>query len=226
MLDTLRDYYTAFDLMVKAIFATLIFKLWRKVVPSQELALEAMYDTLNIKSPYFYGHSRRVALICSAVCEHLAVGGSERKEVLSSAHLHDIGKLFIDEEILNRDGKLTEDEWKMVRLHPLKGAVMAEKFKISPTICNTILQHHENLDGTGYPLNLKGDEITLGARILRVADSIDAMAMPRPYRLALSFEHIVQELKDKSGAWYDEGIVKSITNGLSQRIRLIILNNY
>jgi putative nucleotidyltransferase with HDIG domain len=224
--DAVHYVYTIFDIAVKGCFAFFIWVMWGKLRPSHQLALEGMYDALNTKSSYFYNHSKRVAMICEEICRHMGISGKELKEISSAAHLHDIGKLFLDEEILHCDRVLTDDEWMLVKLHPVKGSKMAEKFGVPATTCSLILSHHENTDGTGYPLNLKADQIDIGAKIIRIADSIDAMAMPRPYRKAMSFDHICAELKSKAGTWYDETIVKTITNGLSQRIRLIILNNY
>lgn len=205
-----------------------LWVLWNRTKPQQEVALEAMYDTLNVKSPYFCNHSRRVALLSASICDVLKVSRQEKAEILSAAKLHDVGKLFIDERLLNSIMPLSKEEWEIIKSHPVSGATMAEKFGISQTICGMVLAHHENIDGTGYPLGLKENEISLGARILRIADSIDAMAMPRPYRGSMSFHVLVKELKEKAGKWYDERIVKLILEGneLSQRIRLIVLNNY
>jgi len=227
MINFIKDHTQFFisDIVTKICLVFSIWFMWSKVSENQKVALEGMYDALNIKSPYYFNHSKRVGLICEAICSHMAIDGLEKKEILSAAQLHDIGKLFIDEAILHAERKLTESEWAIVKLHPVKGRMMAERFHQSPAVGNLILAHHENLDGTGYPLNLAGEDIPKGARILRIADSIDAMAMPRPYRPAMTFEHIVSELTINAGRWYDEEIIKLITNGLSKRIRLIILNN-
>ena len=126
---------------------------------------------------------------------------------------------------MHRDGKLTEIEWYNMKLHPLKGCNMAKKFGISEPVSTMILYHHENMDGTGYPLQIDGENIPIGARIIRVADSIDAMAMKRPYRDALAFQDIESELVNGINKLYDETIIRKVTNGLARRIRLIILNN-
>ena len=198
---------------------------YKKSEPDSIPALEGMADALNTKSPYYSKHSERVALISNAICDAMEITGREKDLIIRAAKLHDIGKLFIDEEVLHKEGKLTEEEWKSVKLHPVKGGQMAKKFGISEPVHTMILYHHENMDGTGYPLGIAAENIPMGARILRVADSIDAMAMPRPYREAYNFQQLHDELFQYSGKYYDETLIKKVTNGLHKRIKLIILNH-
>jgi len=225
----MNPLHFVFELCTFLIMCFFAYTLWRQGVGTrlkgQESALEGMTDALNVKSPYYSDHSKRVSLIANAICDAIGIHGEEKNQIIQAAKLHDIGKLFVDEEILHRDGKLTDEEWDAIKLHPVKGSKMAINFGIKEPATTFILYHHENLDGSGYPLNLVGENIPRGARVLRVADSIDAMAMLRPYRQALSFEEIEKDLKSHQDTWYDKEIVTKVTNGLCKRIKLIILNN-
>ena len=214
-----------FSTMAIIILSYYMWKMYVSLRPNAGMALEGMSDALNKKSPYYADHSKRVALIANAICDSMNIIGTERNIIIRSAKLHDLGKLFVDEETLHKKEKLTDREWEIMKLHPVRGGGMAKKFGISEPVIANILYHHENVDGTGYPLSLKGESIPLGAKIIRVADTIDAMAMPRPYRKARSFEEIEKDLKEHIGTWYDKTIVEKATNGLSKRIKLIILNN-
>ena len=214
-----------FSTVAIGVLSYFMWKIWLRLKPNSDIALEGMADALNTKSPYYSDHCKRVALISNAICDTLSITGDAKNQIIQAAKLHDLGKLFLDEDVLHEDRPLTDLEWSAMKLHPVKGGTMARNFGVREPTSTFVLYHHENLDGTGYPLNLRDSAIPRGARILRIADSIDAMAMPRPYREAFTFEKIEEELHKYAGIWYDEGMVKSCTNGLAKRIKLIILNN-
>ena len=214
-----------FSTIAIGILSYYMWKMYVSLRPNAGMALEGMSDALNKKSPYYADHSKRVALIANAICDGMNIRGDEKNMIIQAAKLHDVGKLFLDEETLHANRPLTDMEWSVVHLHPVKGGDMAKNFGLKEPVTTYILYHHENIDGSGYPLELKNRAIPLGARILRVADSIDAMAMPRPYREKFGFEKIEEELHKGVGKQYDEKIVACVTNGLAKRIKLIILNN-
>ena len=214
-----------FSTMAIIILSYYMWKMYVELRPNAGMALEGMSDALNKKSPYYADHSKRVALIANAICDGMKIGGNEKDMIIQAAKLHDVGKLFLDDDTLHANRKLTDMEWSVVKLHPVKGGDMAKNFGLKEPVTTYILYHHENIDGTGYPLQIGRHAIPMGARIIRIADSIDAMAMPRPYREAFDFDKIESELHEGAGTQYDEEIVNCVTNGLSKRIKLIILNN-
>lgn len=134
---------------------------------------------------------------------------SERLENIVFASLcHDVGKVFVPNEILNKPGKLTEEEFNLIKKHPIDGAKMAQGTFMG-NLDKIIVQHHERIDGTGYPYGLKGDEILLEAKIIALADSFDAMTSDRSYRKAMDVEVAFKELKSLSGIHYDEKVVEA-----------------
>ena len=134
----------------------------------------------------------------------------EQKDIISfGATLHDIGKLGVYENILNKPSELTEKEWKIVRSHPDVGANIIKNLKFLEAATDLVKHHHERLDGGGYPDGLKGDEISIGARIVAVADSFDAMTTNRPYREALSFQEAFVQLR-MLDTKFDQNIVEHL----------------
>jgi putative nucleotidyltransferase with HDIG domain len=125
----------------------------------------------------------------------MGLSKKDREIVAFGAVLHDIGKLGVYENILNKPGALTEKEWEMVKSHPEVGANIIKNMKFLEAACDLVLHHHERLDGKGYPDGLAGSEISQGARIVAVADSFDAMTSDRPYRKAYTIEEALEQLK-------------------------------
>ena len=161
-------------------------------------------------------------LISKCICDALDINGRDRENILDAAYLHDIGKIRVDLALLDKPDKLTETEWETMRKHPLVGYDILKDFGIHADVLAMVLYHHENFDGTGYPLQLNGGNIPLGARIIRVADAIDAMGSDRAYRKALPFDVINEELRKCVDTQFDPDIVAKATNGLNKRIRLIL----
>lgn len=123
-----------------------------------------------------------------------------------AAHLHDIGKIGIPDAILNKDEKLSESEWEVIKTHPQIGADILSKSAHLAEMKDIILYHHERFDGRGYPAGLKEEKIPLGARIIAICDSIDAMTSTRVYHRAYSLEHCYMEIEKNLGKMYDPGI--------------------
>jgi len=129
--------------------------------------------------------------------------------VLSLAsRLHDIGKLFIPADILNKPGKLNEIEWALIENHPEEGFKILKEIHFGPPVAEIVRQHHERIDGSGYPRGLKNEEIMLEARIIAAADVVEAISSHRPYRPALGLEMALEEIKSGVGTKYDEEVVK------------------
>jgi len=158
------------------------------------------------KDVYTHGHSMRVKDYAIMIARKLNLS-KERIENLTYASLfHDLGKIDIPDHILNKPGRLTDDEFKIIQTHPFEGIKYVEKTYYK-NIAEIIHQHHGRLDGSGYPRGLREDEILLEAKIIAVADTYDAMTTDRPYRQALSKEIALKELRNYSGLHYDYNIV-------------------
>ncbi len=135
------------------------------------------------------------------------MSAQEIRHIRYAGYLHDIGKIGISDAILNKDGRLTDEEWQIIRKHPGMALEILNPLKFLPEEKVIIKHHHERYDGKGYPDGLSGEDIPLGARIMSVADSFDAMNSKRPYRNALSKEKIISELKFSRGTQLDSSIV-------------------
>jgi HD-GYP domain-containing protein (c-di-GMP phosphodiesterase class II) len=143
-----------------------------------------------------------------ALAEALNLGPAEVNRLSSCAFLHDVGKIGISDEILNKPGKLTAEEWETVKVHPQLGAaVVTHASQLAPCIPG-ILHHHEKYDGTGYPKGLKGTDIPLEARILAIADAFAAMTSERCHSAALSYEQTLEEIKRGAGTQFDPYLVE------------------
>jgi HD-GYP domain-containing protein (c-di-GMP phosphodiesterase class II) len=174
-------------------------------------SLRTLLMVVNAKDRYTYGHSERVMHYAMQIGKRLALWEWEIQELSVGALLHDIGKIEISREVLNKPGKLTPEEWEAVKQHPVWGADMIRPISSLGGAVDIVLHHHENYDGSGYPNALKGEEIPLGARILRVVDSFDAMTTNRPYKDALSMKQALEELNKYKGIHYDPEVVEVFT---------------
>ncbi|MDX1661490.1 MAG: tetratricopeptide repeat protein, partial [Gemmatimonadota bacterium] len=158
--------------------------------------------------PYLYGHSARVAEYAVATACDLGFGPEEMKGILVAGYLHDIGKLEIDDAVLNKEGRLTESEMDEIRRHPETGVRFIERFELPWDVEPTIRSHHERYDGTGYPDRLAGESIPLGARILLLADVFDALTSARPYRDPWTREQALTYLEMSAGSLSDPKITE------------------
>ncbi|HAO92936.1 MAG TPA: hypothetical protein DCR11_03415 [Deltaproteobacteria bacterium] len=194
----------------------------------QELFLgtvKSLSSAIDTKSPWTAGHSERVTTYALAIGKEMGFSEKDLKDLELAGLLHDIGKLGTYETILDKPGKLTDEEMGIMREHPAKGAAILEPIKLLKNIRPAIKYHHEYYNGTGYPEGLKGETIPLFARVLTVADTVDAMAADRPYRKGRALPDIMAELERCSGTQFDPQIVK-IFKGLYERsaIRITRLN--
>lgn len=169
---------------------------------------KTLLSIINAKDRYTYGHSERVLEYATLLAKKYGLNEEEVRFVQYGAYLHDIGKIEIDIRILNAPSKLTEAEWNILKQHPYWGSEIIRPIKSLEKVRPYILQHHENYDGTGYPLGLRGTNISLGARIIRIVDSFDAMTTDRPYKKGLLPDAACQELLSLAGSHYDPELCK------------------
>jgi putative nucleotidyltransferase with HDIG domain len=160
-------------------------------------------NALDAKSPWTLGHSERVTSYALSIAEAMHVESADLEILKVASLLHDIGKLGTYDVILNKAGPLTEDEWKLVMMHPGRGAEILGPITDFDHIIPIIKYHHERVDGKGYPDGLKGKEIPLLAKILCLADSFDAMTAERPYKAAMSREDAISHIRQKAGTQFD-----------------------
>lgn len=178
--------------------------------------LEDMADTVDLRDIYTGGHSRRVAEIVRGMLMQMSISGPEATLTQIAARLHDIGKIGIADNLLQKPDTLLPDEMQVMRTHSTKGAELIAKYKDFARGAAMILYHHERWDGRGYPAGLKGSEIPFGARVIAVADAFDAMTSDRPYRKALSTGQAIQVLLDGRGTQWDPKIVMALLGYLAQ----------
>ncbi len=165
--------------------------------------IQAVATTVEKRDPYTAGHQQRVAQLCVAIASELGLDPERIEGLRLGAMIHDIGKIYVPAEILSRPGKLSQPEFDMIKSHPQVGYDIIKDVKFSWPIAEMILQHHERLDGSGYPQGLKGEAIIHEARILAVADVIEAMSSHRPYRAARGVEPALEEIRQNRGRYYD-----------------------
>ncbi len=172
--------------------------------------IEALAMAIEAKDQTSHTHLRRLSAYCEAVAVEMGVTGSEMEALRAAAVLHDIGKLAVPEHILSKPGRLTREEFEKVKIHPVVGAEILERVNFPYPVAALVRCHHEKWNGQGYPLGLKGDDIPVGARILAVADTLDALISDRPYRGALPLDEAVSRVIAESGLSFDPRIVKIV----------------
>ncbi|MDP3305091.1 MAG: PAS domain S-box protein [Erysipelotrichaceae bacterium] len=174
--------------------------------------VNVIMETLFMKSEREKKHSERVGKLCESIARKMNFSKPEVDKIRVAGLLHDIGKIGIEEAILNKEGKLDAKEWEVMKLHPVKGASILVKTIEYNDIAEIVLLHHERYDGKGYPNGLAGEEIPLMARIIAVSDAYDAMTEQRTYRTPFSKEEAIAELKKCSGTQFDPRIVNTFIN--------------
>jgi diguanylate cyclase (GGDEF)-like protein len=172
-------------------------------------SIKTLISIINTKDQYTYRHVERVVLFCEILADTLQLDINERNILKYSAYLHDIGKINIPQEVLNKKLRLTDEEWELLKQHPAYGVEIISNVKALAETVPIIMHHHERFDGEGYPDKLAGEEIPYLARILTIADSFDAMTSNRPYSVAKTFEEGIKELLDASGTQFDPKIVQT-----------------
>jgi putative nucleotidyltransferase with HDIG domain len=171
--------------------------------------IEAMSRTMEWRDPYTAGHQKRVALISAAIAKKLGLYDEQIEALYMAAMVHDLGKVAVPAEILTKPSRLTDLEMKMVQGHAESGYQILKDIPFPYPIAEMVYQHHERLDGSGYPRALKDEAICLEARILAVADTIEAMATHRPYRPGRGLDLAIKEVMSEAGSKLDQGIANA-----------------
>ena len=170
-------------------------------------SIDAMIKALEAKDYYTRGHSQRVTLYSMAIAEELGMAGQELEDLHRASVLHDLGKIGVREAVLNKPGKLTEEEFAEIVLHPETAVRILEPIPFFHPLLPAILHHHERFDGKGYPSHLAGKNIPLASRIMTIADTFDAMTSTRAYRKSLPVHDAIAEIRSCSGTQFDPDIV-------------------
>jgi len=182
-----------------------------------EMAARTILKALDAKDKYTYGHSMRVTYFSIVLGKELGLSDREMYDLELSALFHDIGKINLPASILTRPGRLSDIEYDMVKTHSKLGYDMISRVEFPWPIADIVIQHHERIDGSGYPNGLKGKDIRLEAKILAVADVVEAMASHRPYRPALGINKALEEINDKKGRLYDSSVVDACNSVIKNK---------
>ena len=177
--------------------------------------IKSLIMSLEARDPYTKGHSLSVAILSQRIADALGPQIDPARVYLAGL-LHDVGKIGIPDTILLKEGPLERDEWVIMKNHPILGATILKPIKLYADVVSAVLTHHENFDGSGYPYGVVGDDIPQISRILRVADSFDAMTTTRAYRPSRSAEEAIVEISLGSGTNYDPATVEAFTHVIGQ----------
>ncbi|MBI5074617.1 MAG: HD-GYP domain-containing protein [Nitrospirae bacterium] len=169
----------------------------------------AFANAIDAKSHWTNGHSERVTSYALSIAKEMGVSESDCRTLKIASLLHDIGKIGTYDVILDKPGPLTNEEWQLIKMHPIQGENILRPIKQLQDVIPIIKGHHERVDGKGYPSGLCGDELPLLAKILCLADSYDAMVADRPYKKGLDKEHAFSEIRQKAGTQFDPETVKA-----------------
>ncbi len=178
-----------------------------KILAMLNQTVDALSTSLEIRDPYTSGHQKRVANIAVKIAEEMGLSEFQIQGISMASLLHDIGKVVVPSEILNKPGKLSELEFSLIKVHSQAGYDILKDIEFPWLVKEIVLQHHERINGSGYPKGLTGDKLLLEAKIIAVADAIEAMVSHRPYRAALSIDESFEELMKNKDILYDTEVV-------------------
>ncbi len=193
-----------------------IIKHLEKVQKILDGTIQALATALAMRDPYTAEHQRRVTKLAYLIAKKMKLALDQIEAVRVAATLHDVGKLYVPAEILAKPCKLSEMEMNIVKEHTKVGYKILNKEAFPWPIAKIVLQHHERMDGSGYPLGCSGKDITIEARILAVADVVEAMSSHRPYRPALGVDKALKEILKNRGILYDAKVVDACAKLLSR----------
>ncbi|MFC2149106.1 HD domain-containing phosphohydrolase [Candidatus Auribacterota bacterium] len=192
-------------------------KFLNEELENAEMVITSLALSIEAKDPYSEGHCERLGIYSTALAKNLGFPAEYIKALKRGAILHDIGKIGIPDSILLKPGPLSDEEWRIMKLHPIIGEKICKPLKTLEGVLSMIRHHHEHWDGSGYPDGLKGDDIPIMARILQVADVYDAMTTNRPYRKAMPSEVAIKELRDEGAkGLLDKELVEELVKVLKK----------
>lgn len=207
---------TAFLVVLPLYIARWTFALFGQEQEAYNAAVGSLIQAVETKDHYTRGHSERVGLGSTMIAKQLRMADDRRQAIYFAGLLHDLGKLGIPTRVLNKNGPLTDDEYDAMKLHPVHGLEMVRGIGFLREAYAGILHHHERIDGRGYPLGLKGDEIPEFARIIAVADAFDCMTSTRSYRGARTVDDAMAELVRCAGTQFDPRMVSALADAVAQ----------
>lgn len=197
-----RDYQRNLEQMVNERTRSLQVSM-RKLESAMDGIVRAIAHTVETRDPYTAGHQRRVAGLAAAIAEMVGLDTDRVETVRMAASIHDLGKISVPAEILSKPSRLTANEFNLIKEHPQVGYDILKDIEFPYPIATIVHQHHERMDGSGYPAGLQGEEILPESRILTIADVVEAMASHRPYRPGLGIDAALGEIDKNKGALYD-----------------------
>lgn len=181
----------------------------RRLGQAMEGIISALTAMVEARDPYTGGHQRRVSVLAAALAERLCLPPDRIQGLRLAAMVHDVGKVYVPAEFLNKPGRLSEAEFSIIKAHPSIGADILAPIAFPWPIATFVLQHHERQDGSGYPQGLSGEAVLLESRIIGLADVVEAMTFYRPYRHGLGLEAALAEIQDHAGGRYDPDVVEA-----------------
>jgi HD-GYP domain-containing protein (c-di-GMP phosphodiesterase class II) len=208
-------------LVPPVMFVALAFRRSKEMHSSTRRLLESIADTVDLRDPYTGGHSRRVAEFCEGIMRAWPMHGQEAELTIAAARVHDIGKIAIPDQILNKAGRLEPEERAIMQSHSARGADFLARYPDFTRGVEIVRHHHENWNGNGYPDGLSDTAIPFGARVIAVADSFDAMTSDRPYRKGMSVAQATQILRNGRGEQWDAAIVDAFLRSIDDRFDLV-----
>jgi HD-GYP domain-containing protein (c-di-GMP phosphodiesterase class II) len=197
-----------------------------QVVLSLYQTVRTLSDTIGLKETYTPGHQHSVAQLARTLAQVMGLDADTVDGVRIGATLHDFGIIRIPVEILSKPGKLTQQEYEIMKQHPVHGYQILKSIDFPWPVGRMILQHHERLDGSGYPGGISGEDIILEARIIAVADIVDSMTSDRPWRKALPAESALEEIKKHRGTKYDTDVVDACVELYTNKRELLTPEYY
>ena len=186
------------------------WKLYVDSINQQQRLVDALNASMEARDPYTSGHAKRVSEYAMMIASEMGVNSRDIYTLQRGALLHDVGKVGVSDTVLLKPGKLTPEEREHIEAHPVIGANITTQVKFDKEIIDMVHHHHERYDGNGYPDKLKGEEISRNARILAVADTLDAMLSDRPYRKGMEEERALTLIREASGTQFDPQVVEAL----------------
>ncbi len=217
-----EDFRLVKGIAAEAAIAVENARLYSSLEETYIRTIMALASTIDAKDHYTKTHSEHVTEYAVAIAKEMGFSEKEIEEISHACQLHDLGKIGVHDYILTKPGKLTPQEWEEIKLHSLKSAEILRPLVFLGGVIELVEQHHERYDGKGYPFGIKAEKIKLGARIMAVADSFDAMITDRPYRKALPKEEAIAELKKNSGTQFDTKVVEAFLRVLDKSPQIVM----
>jgi len=188
----------------------------KKTIKLLEETIKTLATIVEVRDPYTAGHQKRVTQLATSIAKEMGLEQDRIDAIRTAAAIHDIGKINIAASILAKPGKISDLEYEMIKTHPKASFDMIKNIDFAQPVANIVLQHHERINGTGYPKGLCGDDIMLEAKILAVSDVVEAMASHRPYRPSLGIDAALEEIEKNKATLYDPGVVDACIEVIKQ----------